>query len=179
MKKFLVVFVSLVTFLAFFSFMVSLPNRSALAIDRSPKKSEAKEKEKPAEFKELERIGGKEGKTNETISSEKKGETKTRGTVPQTQAKGLQSAEKQKPKEKYDYFIDKNNNGIDDRLERKSKESVSPPAVRPVPKDKQPTKSAPSVRETDKKTDKKKEIKEVPKKKEVKEAKKIEGKKGR
>jgi hypothetical protein len=177
MKKFLVVFVSLVTFLAFFSFMVSLSNNSALAIDRSPKASEAKEK--PTEFKELERKGGKEGKTKETISPEKKGEAKTKGTVPKTQAKGLQSGEKQKPKEKYDYFIDKNNNGIDDRLERKSKESVSPSAVRPVPKEKPPTKSAPSIRETDKKTDKKKEIKEVPKEKEVKEAKKIEGKKGR
>lgn len=174
MKRFLIVFVSIVTLLAFFS--------SALAIDRAPKESKAKEKEKPAELKKYEKMEVKEGKAKGIISPEKKsdkikgkGEGKIKGTAPEKLTKWRKSWEKQKAKEKYDYFIDKNNNGIDDRLERKSRKSISPPAIRPVPKEKQPTKPVPSIKETDKK----KNIKEAPKEKEVKKAKRIEGKKRR
>ena len=177
MKRFLIGFVAIVTLLAFFS--------SALAIDRNPKDSKAKEKEKPAEFKQYEKTEVKEGKAKGITSLEKKGdktkrktkgEEKIRGTVPEKLTKWQKSWEKQKAKEKYDYFIDKNNNGIDDRLERKKpKKPVSTPIIRPVPKEKQPAKSAPSIKETDKR----KKIKEAPKEKEVKKAKKIEGKKRR
>lgn len=170
MKRCLIGFVAILTLLAFFS--------STLAIDRTPKDSKAKEK--PAELKEYERTEVKEGKAKGIISPEKKGakiksKTKGEGTVPENLTKWRKSWEKRKTKEKYDYFIDKNNNGIDDRLERKSKEPISPPAIRPVPKEKQPTKPAPSTKETGEK----KKIKETPKEKEVKKATKIEGKKRR
>ena len=172
MKRFLIGFVAILTLLAFFSF--------ALAIDRTPKDSKTKEKEKPAELKEYEKTEVKEGKGKGIISPEKKGEkieSKTKGeeTVPEKLTRWLNSREKGKAKEKYDYFIDKNNNGIDDRLERKSKEPISPPAVRPVPKEKQPEKPASSIKETGEKE----KIKETPKEKEVKKAKKIEGEKRR
>lgn len=172
MKRFLIGFVAILTLWAFFS--------SALAIDRTPKESKAKEKEKPAELKEYEKTEVKEGKAKGIISPEKKGEkikskTKGEGTVSEKLTEWLKYREKRKAKEKYDYFIDKNNNGIDDRLERKSKEPISPPAIRPMPKEKQPTKPAPSIKETGEK----KKIKETPKEKEVKKAKQIEGKKRR
>ena len=172
MKRFLIGFVAILTLLTFFS--------SALAIDRAPKDSKGKEKGKPVELKEYERTEVKEGKAKGIISPEKKGEkikskTKGEGTVPENLTKWRKSWEKRKVKEKYDYFIDKNNNGIDDRLERKSKEPISTPAIRPVPKETKPPKPAPSI----KKTSEKKRIKEAPKGKEVQKTKKIEGKKRR
>ena len=172
MKRFLIAFVAILTLLAFFS--------SALAIDRTPKDSKAKEKEKPAGLKEYEKTEVKEGKakgSNTPGGKSEKIKSKTKGeeTVPEKLTKWLNSREKRKAKEKYDYFIDKNNNGIDDRLERKSKEPISPSAIHPVPKEKQPTKPAPSIKETGEK----KKSKEAPKEKEVKKANKIEGKKRR
>lgn len=176
MKRFLIVFVSIITLLAFFS--------SASAIDRSPKEDQAKEKEKPAEFKELERKGVKEGKAEEITPLEKqrektetqaKEEGKIKEAVPEKLNKRLKSLEKQKAEEKYDYFLDKNNNGIDDRLEQKSQKPVSPSAIRPVPQEKQPVSPAPSV----KGTSEEKKIKEAPKEKEAKKTKGTEEKKRR
>lgn len=177
MKRFLIGFVAIVTLVAFFS--------SALAIDRAPKESKAKDKDKPTEFKEGKKTDVREGKTkgivtperkSEKIRRETKEEVKVKGTDAEKLTKWLKSRKKQKAKEKYDYFIDKNNNGIDDRLEgKKPKKPVSPTAIRPVPKEKQPAKSAPSI----KKTSEKKKVKPAPKKNEVKKAKKIEGKKRR
>ena len=170
MKRYLIVFVALATVLAFSS--------SALALDRTPKESKAKEK--PAELKEYEKTEVKEGKAKGIATPERKSEKIKRGTkgeaaTAQKLTRWLKSREKQKAKEKYDYFIDKNNNGIDDRLERKSKKSISTPAFRPVPKETKPPKPAPSI----KKTSEKKGIKEAPKEKEVQKAKKTEGKKRR
>ncbi|KPK74698.1 MAG: hypothetical protein AMJ89_05605, partial [candidate division Zixibacteria bacterium SM23_73] len=89
---------------------------SALAIDRTPKDSKAKEKEKPAGLKEYEKTEVKEGKakgsnTPEGKSEELKSKTKGEETIPEKLTKWLNSREKRKAKEKYDYFIDKNNNG--------------------------------------------------------------------
>jgi hypothetical protein len=173
MKRFLIVFVTIIALLAFFSL--------ASAIDRAPKDDKAKEKEEPAKLKEYDKTDVNEGKVENSakggaegeIAPEKKGEgikkqtqegDKTKGTVPNKLTKWLKSLDKQKAEEKYDYFIDKNNNGIDDRLEIKSKEPVSPPAIRPVPKKEQPVKPAPST----KKTDEKKKEREAPKEKEAK-----------
>ncbi len=181
MKRSLFVFVSIVAILAFFSFMVSLSNHSALAIDRTPKENQTKEGEEPvenpakggAESKEYEKTEVKEGEAEGNLPLEKEsekiekntiGEKKTKETVPEKVTKWLKSLEKQKAEEKYDYFIDKNNNGIDDRLEKKSKEPVSPPAVRPVPEEKQPKEVTPPT----KKTGEEKKNKETPKEKETK-----------
>jgi hypothetical protein len=163
MKRFLIGIVAIVTLLAFFS--------SALAIDRNPKDSKAKEKVKPAEFKEGKKPDVKEGKATSEMKSEE-----AKHITPEKLTERLKSQDKQSAEEKYDYFIDKNHNGIDDRLEgQKPKEPVSPATIRPVQKEKQPAKSVPPVKETDKK----KTTKETPKKQKVKEAKKIEGKKKR
>jgi vacuolar-type H+-ATPase subunit I/STV1 len=173
MKRLLIVFVSIATILTFFSFMASLSNHSALAIDRTPKENKTKEREEPAESKEYEKTKVKEEKTEgitvpekegEKIEKKTTGEKKTQETVPEKVTKWLKSLEKQKAEEKYDYFIDKNNNGIDDRLERKSKEPISPPAIRPVPKEKQPTEATPSTKETGER----KKTRETPKEKETK-----------
>jgi hypothetical protein len=149
MKKFLIVSISLVTFLAFFS--------SALAIDRSPKKSEAKEKKKVEELKEGQKKDVKQGKAKGTTTERRSWEVKR--TSPEELSR-RKATEKQKTQEKYDYFMDKNNNGIDDRLEKRQKRSVSPPAIRPAPKEKQTAKPTPSA----KKTEVKKKVKEAPKK---------------
>ena len=172
MKRFLIGFVSLVTLLAFFS--------SALAIDRSPKKSEAKEKKKLEEFKEGQKKSVKERKAKGTTTSEKRS-WEVKRTSPEKPSK-RRATEKRKVQEKYDYFIDKNSNGIDDRLEKRPKKPVSPPAIRPAPKEKQTAKPAPPVKEPDKKKkveEAPKKVQEAPKKKETKEAKKVEGKKKR
>jgi len=180
MKRFLIGFVSTVTLVGFFSFMVSLPIHSALAIDRSSKENKAQEKSKPTELKEFEEKDLKEGKAKGITSAERESEktqpkTKVEATVLEKSKEHPTPPKKEKAKEKYDYFIDKNNNGIDDRLERKKpKEPVSPSAIRPAPKEKQPVKIVPSIKETEKK-----KIKEAPKKKEAKEVRKIEGKKRR
>jgi hypothetical protein len=166
--------------LAFFSFMVSLPNHSALAINRAPKESKANEDGKPTELKEFDEKSVKEGKDKGITSSEEKSEKtkpimKEEATIPEKPSKQTEPPKKEEAKEKYDYFIDKNNNGIDDRLERKEpKKSVSPSTVRPAPKEKEPVKVVPSTKETEKK-----KIKEAPKKEEAKEVRKIEGKKRR
>jgi hypothetical protein len=154
MKRLLIVFVTMVFLLAFFSF--------TLAIDRTPKENNTT---KETEVKEGEAEGNlpleKEG---EKIEKKTTGEKKAKETIPEKVTKWLKSLEKQKAEEKYDYFIDKNNNGIDDRLEKKSKEPVSPPAVRPVPKEKQPKEVTPPT----KKTGEEKKIREAPKEKETK-----------
>ncbi len=171
MKRFLIASISLVTFLAFFS--------SALAIDRSPKKSEAKEKKKVEELKEGQKKDVKQGKAKGTTTERRSWEVKR--TSPEELSK-RRATEKQKIQEKYDYFIDKNSNGIDDRLERRSKKPVSPSAIRPAPKEKQTAKPAPPVKKADKKKkveEAPKKVQEAPKKKEVKKAEKIEGKKKR
>jgi hypothetical protein len=163
MKRLLIVFVSIITILAFFSL--------ALAIDRTPKENKIKEVEEPVEnpteggaaSKEYEKTEVKEGKaggiTAPEKESEKIGEKKAKETIPEKVTNRLKSLEKQKTEEKYDYFIDKNNNGIDDRLERKSKEPVSPPSIRPIPKDEKPKEVTPSI----KKTSEKKKTGETPK----------------
>ncbi|KPL02824.1 MAG: hypothetical protein AMJ73_08175 [candidate division Zixibacteria bacterium SM1_73] len=180
MKRFLIGFVSTVTLVGFFSFMVSLPIHSALAIDRSSKENKAQEKSKPTDLKEFKEKDLKEGQAKGITSVEKetektKPETKEEARVVEKADKQPKPPKRERAKEKYDYFIDKNNNGIDDRLERKKqKQPVSPSTIYPAPKEKKPVKVVPSIKETEKK-----KIKEAPKKEEVKEARKIEGKKRR
>lgn len=180
MKRFLIGIVSIVTLVGFFSFMVSLPIHSALAIDRSSKEDKAKEKSKPTELKEFKEKDLKEGKAKGITSAEKESEktrpkAKEEAKVVEKVDKQPKTPKKEKAKEKYDYFIDKNNNGIDDRLERKKpKQPVSPSTIYPAPKEKKPVKIVPSIKETGEK-----KIKEAPKKKEAKEVRKTEGKKRR
>jgi hypothetical protein len=155
MKRFLIGLVVIVALLAFCSL--------ALAINRAPKEDGTKEE--PAESKQYEKTELKEGEIEGTYRLENteekaKQDAKKEGIVPAKSPKRLQLLEKQKAEEKYDYFIDKNNNGIDDRQEKKSSQQSSPrPAVRPIPKEEQPVKPAPAVKETGEK----KKVRETPK----------------
>jgi hypothetical protein len=163
MKRILIAFVAIIFLLAFSSL--------ALAIDRAPKECGVDEKEEPVKLKEIEKTEVREGKAeripapekeSQKIKKLKEGEVGEEAT--EELPKRLQSPEKQKDSEKYDYFIDKNNNGIDDRQEGKSKETTSPRAIRPAPKDRQPRKPAPSI----KKTGEKKKTRATSEEKEVK-----------
>lgn len=134
MKRFLIGFMVIVALLAFSS-LVS-------AVNRAPKEDGTKEK--PAESEQYEKTELKEGEIEGSYRLESKGEKtkddtkkegRIKGIVPEKLPQRLQALEKQKAKEKYDYFIDKNNNGIDDRQEKKSgqKSSLDLPSV-PYPR---------------------------------------------
>jgi hypothetical protein len=173
MKKIFTVLVCILTTVAFLS--------PAWAIDRSPKNKSSEGKEKPAEFKETkkresEKVTHKTGTFSEKII--RKGET-TEKDAPKKSEKTKGWSGEKKSKERYDYFIDRNNNGIDDRLEKdtKAKNVKKRKAIEkktPVPLEKAPTKVSPSTK-TPKKV---KEIKASEQKKETK-VKNIEKKKGK
>jgi hypothetical protein len=164
MKKLLIDLVVIVALLAFSS--------SALAINRASKEDQTKKE--PTESKQYEKTELKEGEIEgtyrleskeEKTNEEAKKEGRIKGIVPEKLPRRLQTTEKQKAEEKYDYFIDKNNNGIDDRQEKKSGQKPSPrPAVRPIPKEEQPVKPATAVKETGEK----KKARETPKQNEDK-----------
>jgi hypothetical protein len=92
---------------------------SAEAINRSTKSNDSNKKEEP----------------KEKVVPQKSGETKN-------------LHEGQKGKEKYDYFIDKNNNGIDDRLEKdKEVKDLKKPKIKetePSSSERNPAKMKPS-----------------------------------
>ena len=114
MKRIFMVFVSIAIMVAFVS--------SASAVDRAPKKSGSKAKKDTTEIKEMTKEETKR-KARESSFSEKKTGTvynqkRTEGEKPE---KAEARSQTRKSKEKYDYFIDRNNNGIDDRLEKEAK----------------------------------------------------------
>ncbi len=104
---------------------------AALAIDRVPKKGDSATGEKKEKVKSSPSV-----ETEEEIAPSKKEEPKkgTREPVESKKAKKkkesglskilkkLKPSRKKEIKEEYDYFIDKNKNGIDDRLEKKKTE---------------------------------------------------------
>jgi hypothetical protein len=114
MRKTFIVFVSIAIVTAFVS--------STSALDRAPKKSGSEGKKEATEIREMTKDEMKRRsrkstfseKTARTIQSQNKSETKEA-----EKAKGWPQTRKRK--EKYDYFIDRNNNGIDDRLEKEAK----------------------------------------------------------
>lgn len=127
MKRIFIVFVSIVVMTTFVS--------PASALDRAPKKSGSEGKKETTEIKEMTKDKMKRKsrkstfseKTARTIQSQNKSEAKKA-----EKAKGW--PETRKRKEKYDYFIDRNNNGIDDRLEKEArakKVSKPEPAKKP------------------------------------------------
>jgi len=112
MKKFFIVFVCMITVTAF------LP--SAQAINRSPKNNDSDKKKEPTETKEV-----KEKRSWEVIRKTNLPSDKTTST---NESKRKSETKPGEGKEDYDYFIDRNNNGIDDRLEGelKTKEIKKP-----------------------------------------------------
>ena len=121
MKRIFIVFVSIAIMVAFVS--------SASAVDRAPKKSGSEGKKDTAEIKQMTKEEAK-GKARKSSFSEKR-----TGTVQNQKRTEGEKPEKAKArsrtKEKYDYFIDRNSNGIDDRLEKETKakkvEKQAPP----------------------------------------------------
>jgi hypothetical protein len=116
MKKLFIVFACILITVAFLS--------SASAIDRDPKSNGSDTKEEPTKIKEI-----KEKKTTEkkdgTATSSKEGIEKSEdkdAVVPKESLEKIKEGlDTKKSREKYDYFIDRNNNGIDDRLEKEVK----------------------------------------------------------
>ncbi len=127
MKRIFIVFVSIVIMATFVS--------SASALDRAPKKSGPEGKRETTEIKEMTKEEAKR-KARKSSFSEKKTRTvqnlkRTEGEKPE---KAKTRSRTKKSKEKYDYFIDRNNNGIDDRLEKEArakKASKPEPAKKP------------------------------------------------
>ncbi len=149
MKRIFVVFVCTLTTVTFLS--------SAGAVDRSPKNKSSDGKEKSTEFKEIkEKKSGKvEHKTGTfTKKNIRKSET-SKKVAPKKSEKTKGWFETKKSKERYDYFIDRNNNGIDDRLEKdiKAKNVKKSKVIKkktPVPSEKMPAKVSPSAKPPEK-----------------------------
>jgi hypothetical protein len=103
---------------------------SVLAIERTPRKDSAADKEQKGETKPEASAAEKkeESSTDKGIKKEenREAEVKKAGKKKETGIskllKGLKGSLKEEGKEKYDYFIDKNGNGIDDRLEKEKTE---------------------------------------------------------
>jgi hypothetical protein len=181
MNKIFIVFASMVIMAAFVC--------SASAVDRAPKKSGSDSTKETAEIKEMNKEKAKLKGRKSTFSEKTVRTTQSRERI---EAKKTEKTKARpttrKSKEKYDYFIDRNNNGIDDRLERQAKAKKAekkepakkPETVRkptPSPSDKTPAKIK-TVPEPAKKV---KKEKVSPKKKtpSVKEAEKKQGPKRR
>jgi len=94
---------------------------SAGAVDRSAKTKE-KEKEKPAQIEEMTKEKAKEKSRSAALSGKtvRGGEGKYH-VVSEKSEPSKKPSESQKGSERYDYFQDANNNGVDDRLEKKVK----------------------------------------------------------
>lgn len=93
---------------------------SAEAIDKAPKSNDSNSKKEPTEFKQINKKKPREIKrriVTPSYRNTQKSESKETD-VAKTQEKTKEWFETQKGNEKYDYFIDRNNNGIDDRLEK-------------------------------------------------------------
>ena len=144
MKKFFVVFVCILTAVVFLS--------SAWAIDRAPKNKDSDKKEKTTELKKMTQKKAKSKPKTGTFSKKiiRTGESKEK-IVPKKSEKTKGGVETKKSKERYDYFIDRNNNGIDDRLEKdtKAKHAKEQKVIKektPVPSEKAPAKVSPSTK---------------------------------
>ena len=123
---------------------------SVQAIDRSPKSSDSDQKKEPTEIKE--------GKAKRSFEVTRKTNSPSEKATVKDDSQKNAEAKTVEGKEKYDYFLDRNNNGIDDRLEGNviSKEKKKPeitekktpsspekttPKVSPVVKPKERTKT--------------------------------------
>lgn len=162
MKRIFIVFVSIATLVAFVS--------SASAIDRAPKKSESEAKKETTDIKKMTKEEAKRRARQSRFSETKTGIVENQG---RTQGEKPEKAkDRPRTKEKYDYFIDRNGNGIDDRLEKETKakkvKKQEPPKKPEAARKstlKAPVKVAPKTEPAPKPIKKVKEEKPSPKKK--------------
>jgi hypothetical protein len=157
---------------------------SAGALDRSPKSKEKEEKKKPAQIEEMTKEKAKEKEKEKSRSAALTGKTVRGGegkyqVVPKKAEPSEKQSDSQKGSERYDYFQDSNNNGVDDRLEKKVKKEEVQPKQKPAvtQERKTPARVAPvSPRPASPKPEKAKEPAVKERKKEA-EPKKVEPKK--
>ena len=142
MKKIFVLFVCILTMVVFLS--------SAWAVDRVPQSNSSDAKEKPTKIKRIEEKKGRKVKHKTGSFSEKiiRGSETTEKVAPKKSEKSEGLSGTKKSKERYDYFIDRNNNGIDDRLEKdiKAKQVREQEVIKKktaVPSEKAPAKVSP------------------------------------
>jgi hypothetical protein len=97
---------------------------SAQAVDRSPKTSDSEQKKEPTEIKE--------GKMKRNLEVTRKTNLPSEKTTVKDNSHKNAETKTVEGKEKYDYFLDRNNNGIDDRLEGnlKAKETKKPEIIK-------------------------------------------------
>jgi hypothetical protein len=125
---------------------------SAGAVDRSPKSKEQEEKKKPTQIEEMTKEKANEKEKEKSRSSALTGKTVRGGegkyqVVPKNAEASKKKLGSQKGSEKYDYFQDSNNNGIDDRLEKKAKKAEIQPKQKPTVTEEKntPAKAVPSA----------------------------------
>jgi hypothetical protein len=143
MKKIL----ALICILSMFAFL-----SPAGAIDRTSKGSDKEKKEDTTGNK----AAAKEGATQKSRSEALSGKTVREGAgkykvVSEKSESDKKESKPKEPKERYDYFRDANNNGVDDRLEKKTKKEEAKPIQKtPATKEKAvPTKIVPSTPKQD------------------------------
>lgn len=168
MKRIFVVLVCALTMFAFLS--------SASAIDRNRKSKDSDKKEKATEIEKMTKEKAEAQKKSRAAALKGKtirsGQSRS-GAVPNKSGKAKKESEAKGTGERYDYFQDSDNNGVNDRLQQKemkkkaeAKEVVKPKSP-PAKKKDTPTKVAPSSSTTEKaKQIKAKEPKKKPEAKE-------------
>lgn len=118
MKKVLIILISFLLLVFLYS--------TVLAIERVPKKGDSTSGERKEEVKSESSAKAKEEETpleketREKIELKKTEKEEEKGIF--RIIKKVKPEQKKELREKYDYFIDKNGNGIDDRLEKRKAE---------------------------------------------------------
>ncbi len=162
MKKFLIAFMSMIIISVFLS--------SAQAVNRSSKSSDSDKKKESTEIKE-----GKERRSWEVV---RKTNLPSDKTIDKDESKRKSETKSGEGKEEYDYFIDRNNNGIDDRQEGDTKaEEIKKPEITKKKTLPSSERTSPRVSPTTKSREKTKDQDTSEPKKEVK-PEKIEKKRG-
>jgi len=135
----------ILTLCLFLAFLFS----NALAIERIPKKDTSASQEQKEEVKPAPATEKKEPVPSEkqVIKPEPVPEQPKEGEVKKPQKerdegisrilRGSRKGLKEQGKDKYDYFIDKNGNGIDDRLEQQGKTEKKPEERKTPPEKKE------------------------------------------
>ena len=150
MKKLFTVLVGVITLLVLLS--------SAQALNRSSKSNDTDKKKGVKEFKEVNEKRSWEVVRKTNLPSDK--------TTERDDNKSRSEAKSGERKEEYDYFIDRNNNGIDDRMEgNMGTKEIRKPEISEKKSSRYPEKTSPRVSPVTKSREKTKDqVKYEPKK---------------
>ncbi len=150
MKKRFIIFTCMMSIIAFLS--------SAHAINRSSKTSDPDKKKETTELKEVQEKRSWEVVRKTNLPSDK--------TTDKGEIKRKSEAKAGEKKEEYDYFIDRNNNGIDDRMEGNvGTKEIRKPEISEKKSSRSPERTSPRVSPVTKSREKTKDqVKDEPKK---------------